>query len=190
MSSAAVPFTRPARRSSRAEDRKPETDLKAIARELAAVASYIAHLKSEIGALKVTELTGDRLPMANQELGRVVNATASATNAIMSAAEDLLALEAPTQEAYRQEVEARALAILEACSFQDLTGQRIAKVVEALGQLEKRLERFASAVQVRESETTDPEEASRQARKDALLLNGPQGEGEGVLQDEIDKLFA
>jgi chemotaxis protein CheZ len=63
-------------------------------------------------------------------------------------------------------------------------------VVEALQHVEKRLSRFASAVNARDtSDGPDPEDALRQARREVLMLNGPAAEGAGVKQDDIDKLF-
>jgi chemotaxis protein CheZ len=165
-------------------------DVKAVVQELAAVADYIRHIKSEIGTLRATELYRDRLPLAHEELGRVVSATASATNTIMAAAEAILGAEEPSPERYRERVETKLLEIFEACSFQDITGQRINRVVEALAQVEKRLGRFAHAVNVRDSaDAPDPEELLRQARREMLLLHGPQNEDVAVGQDAIDKLF-
>jgi chemotaxis protein CheZ len=166
----------------------PET--KAIVRELAVVAGYITRIKQEIGALRVNELCRDRIPTANEELGTVVKATASATHDIMAAAEEILGANEDSLEGYRARVEDKVLAIFEACSFQDITGQRISKVVEALGQLERRLGRFASALHVRDStEAPDPEDAARDASRESLMLNGPAAEGQGIAQDDIDKLF-
>jgi chemotaxis protein CheZ len=158
---------------------------------LAAVADYIARVKQEIGALRVNELCRDRIPSANEELGTVVRTTASATHDIMAAAEEILGADDTSLEGYRARVEAKMLAIIEACSFQDITGQRIAKVVEALGQLERRLERFANALHVRDGADgpADPEDARRDARRERLMLHGPAAEGQGIAQDDIDKLF-
>lgn len=180
----------PSAAASRPLKKAAPLDVQLVARELSAVADYIRHIKREIGALRANELCRDRIPMAHQELGSVVAATASATNTIMGAAEEILGAEEASPERYRDRVEAKLLEIFEACAFQDITGQRITKVVEALAQVEKRLERFASAVRVRDSaEAPDPEEALLAARREMLLLNGPQRDGEGVRQDDIDKLF-
>jgi chemotaxis protein CheZ len=166
-------------------------DAKVVVRELAAVADYIKHIKREIGALRANELCRDRIPMAHQELGSVVAATASATHTIMAAAEEILGSDEASLDRYRNRVEMKLLEIFEACAFQDITGQRIAKVLEALAQLEKRLNRFAEAVNVRDSaDAPDPEEALRAARREMLLLSGPAAAGQGIEQDDIDKLFA
>jgi chemotaxis protein CheZ len=185
--------SKPARPLAAVPDAKPadtDTDIQAIVRELAAVADYIGHMKQEIAALKPNELTQERIPTANDELGSVIQATASATHTIMEAAEEILGAGGLSDREYRALVETRILAIFEACSFQDITGQRIAKVLEAFGHVEKRLNRFAKAVKVNDSaEGPDPEEALRQARREVLLLNGPQNEEVAIKQDDIDALF-
>jgi chemotaxis protein CheZ len=147
-------------------------------------------MKQEIAALKPTELSRERIPSANDELGSVIQATASATHIIMAAAEEILGAGSLSDTDYRALVATRILAIFEACSFQDITGQRIGRVLEALEQFEKRLDRFAKAVNVRDSaDSADPEEALRQARREVLLLNGPQNEDVAIKQDDIDALF-
>lgn len=174
------------------DDQAPAASFDAgfVVRELTAVADYIKHIKSEIGALQANELYRDRIPMAHDELGSVVKATASATHTIMSAAEDLLGADENSIERYRERVQSRLVEIFEACAFQDITGQRIAKVLEALSQVERRLGRFVSAVNARDADALpDPEEALRQARREVLLLNGPQLDGEGVAQNDIDAMF-
>lgn len=169
---------------------EPMTDIGQIVRELGAVADYVSHIKKEIGALRANELYRTRLPGAHDELGNVVNATASATNTIMSAAEEILGYTENDFETYRNQVQTKVLEIFEACSFQDITGQRISKVVEHLGQVEKRLSHFAAAVNARDGDVApDFEDAARQTRKELLLLNGPADEGAGVSQDDIDSLF-
>jgi chemotaxis protein CheZ len=168
----------------------PGLDLYLIVRELASVADYIKHVRREIGMLRPNELCRDRLPTVHQELGSIVTATASATHTIMTAAEEVLGSPERTGDSYRTQVETKLLEIFEACSFQDITGQRIGRVMDSLNQLEKRLGRFADAVNARDTNVApDPEETLRQARREMLLLNGPQDEGSGIAQDDIDKLF-
>ena len=92
--------------------------------------------------------------------------------------------------AYKAMVEAKMMIIFEACSFQDITGQRIAKVVETLEHIESRVARFAEVMRDKELEGFLTEhERQRKERKDKLLLNGPQLEGEGVNQSLVDEMF-
>lgn len=156
--------------------------------ELVEIADYITHMRKEIAALRANEMSRDRIPMAHEELGSVVTATAGATNSIMEAAEAMIGL--PDGPGYRAAVEDHINTIFEACAFQDITGQRIAKVVEALRLFEQRLARFVDAVKARDSASSDPTERARRARADTLLLNGPQAVDATPSQDDIDALFA
>jgi chemotaxis protein CheZ len=194
MASAAIRKTQSsARARAKQQDDEPgdfQVDIKLIAQELTKVADYISKLKSEIGALRANEIYRTRLPGAHDELGNVVNATASATNSIMEAAEEILGYDDDDLETYRNRVQTRVLDIFEACSFQDITGQRISKVVEHLAAVEKRLSRFASAVNARDADVPpEPEEQVRQTRKEVFMLHGPNSDGDGVSQNDIDALF-
>jgi chemotaxis protein CheZ len=160
----------------------------AMVSELIQIAEYITHMRDEIAALRPNEMTRDRIPMAHEELGSVVQATAGATNRIMAAAEALLAL--PEGPAHRPVLEEHVGTIFEACAFQDITGQRISKVVDALQSFEQRLDRFIGAVRARDAAITDPAERARQERADKLMLNGPQAQQIAPSQDDIDALFA
>ncbi len=82
------------------------------------------------------------------------------------------------------------MVIFEACSFQDLTGQRISKVVETLEHIEARVSRFAAAIGAKDDpKGNTKEEEKRKKRKEDLLLNGPAKTGEGVSQDDVDALL-
>jgi chemotaxis protein CheZ len=165
-------------------------DMSEVVRELAAVAAYIGHIKLEIAALRANELYRDRIPMAHRELGGIVRTTATATNTIMTAAEEILGSDEASLECYRDRVESKLLEIFEACAFQDITGQRIEKVVNALVQVERRLGRFAHAVNARDAGAgSDPDDALRHARREVLLVHGPAEDGEGIAQADIDRMF-
>ena len=76
--------------------------------------------------------------------------------------------------------------IYEASSFQDITGQRITKVVRALQSLEEKLGSLVGAVVPQGAEAPPAEEPEG----DAALLNGPQLETAANSQTDIDALFA
>lgn len=156
--------------------------------ELVEIADYLTHLRDEIAALRANEMSRDRIPMAHEELDSVVAATAGATNTIMEAAEAMLGL--PDGPGYRDAVKERINTIFEACTFQDITGQRISKVVDALRVFEQRLDRFVGAVKARDAACSDPAEKARRERAETLLLNGPQAVAATPTQDDIDALFA
>jgi chemotaxis protein CheZ len=81
--------------------------------------------------------------------------------------------------------------VFEACSFQDITGQRIAKVVETLEHIEARVSRFADAIRARDvAAPLTEQERARAKRKASLLMHGPQLDGNGIDQGEVDALLA
>ncbi|MET0369691.1 MAG: protein phosphatase CheZ [Methylobacterium sp.] len=165
-----------------------EFESTAVVSELIQIAEYITHMREEIAALRANEMTRDRIPMAHEELGSVLDATAGATNRIMAAAESILNL--PDGPEARPDLEEHVGTIFEACAFQDITGQRISKVVDALQSFEQRLDRFIGAVRARDAAISDPAERARRERAAELMLNGPQAEEIATSQDDIDALFA
>ena len=158
--------------------------------ELREIAGYIESMRQKIGMLQVHELKNSRIPSAGQELGAIVKSTEQATNTIMECAEALMAADASDPAAYKALVDEKMMIIFEACSFQDITGQRIAKVVETLEHIETRIARFAEVMREKDLEGFLTErERKRNERKEKLMLNGPQLEGQGVAQTEVDQLF-
>jgi len=159
-------------------------------RELREIAGYIESMRHEIGALQVNDLKNNRIPAAGYELGAIVQATEQATNTIMECAESVMAADARDPAAYKAQVDAKMLVIFEACSFQDITGQRIAKVVETLQHIEERVSRFADVVNAKDIDGFMTEqERERAERKVKFLLDGPQLAGGGVDQAKVDEMF-
>ena len=157
---------------------------------LAEIAGYIDKLRKEIGALQANDLHRERIPAAGQELDAVVRATESATNTIMECVEAVLESDATDPATYKAFIEERMTVIIEACSFQDLTGQRIAKVVETLQHIEARVARFARETKVDDAHGhTSKQEAVEAKRKSKGLIHGPASSAEANSQAEIDKLF-
>ncbi|MDQ2081884.1 chemotaxis protein [Xanthobacteraceae bacterium Astr-EGSB] len=159
-------------------------------RELREIAGYIDSMRDQIGVLQVNEIKNSRIPAAGQELGAIVKATENATNTIMNCAEALMAADASDPVAYKALVDEKMMMIFEACSFQDITGQRIAKVVETLQHIEERVGRFANVMKAKDFEgfLTDSER-DRAARKERLFLHGPSLDGQGVDQSTVDKMI-
>src|ERR1043166_6200571 len=122
----------------------------AVHRELREIADYIKAMKAEIAGLHFNELKHTRLPAAGQELDAIVKATEAASNTIMECAEAVLAGDAG-DPAFKALVDEKMLIVFEACSFQDITGQRVAKVIETLEHIEARVSRFTDALRTRDT---------------------------------------
>jgi chemotaxis protein CheZ len=157
--------------------------------DLDRIASYVAHLRAEIDALGAHELHGVELPAAGKELVAVVEATETAANDILQGAEAVMTAQLPDSDAYKAFVNARMLALIEACSFQDLTGQRISKVCDALQRMQRRLARFAD---VARTNTPAPARAVHLPPAGAPGQTGVFAFGAArrpMSQSEIDQLF-
>ncbi|UEM01593.1 protein phosphatase CheZ [Skermanella rosea] len=150
----------------------------------------------EIAALRHPKAEQDRLVVAGEELAAIVSATEHATNGVLSAAE-LIERTAVKLKAKTDDPEGRAdldgimdavVSIFEACNFQDITGQRIGKVVRTLDFIE---ERVVNMIQTwgAEAFANLPTSVEVPVAEEAKLLNGPQLQGKAISQAEIDALF-
>ncbi len=163
-------------------------------KELDSLARYIQGAKSEISALCPDDIRDEHLPAATGQLDAIVAATEDATSTILDAAEKI---DAEASNLKAQAITDEVIRIYEACSFQDLTGQRISKVVATLKHIEERLDLLVSVFgdEVRAMRATAGDEAATDGKNkptgaDHDLLSGPQLPGEGNKQEEIDALLA
>src|SRR3954470_11257264 len=108
--------------------------------ELDLIHDAITRTKMEIAVLHGKSFEGDEMAKVNGELGAVVGGTEEATQQILAAAEaiDNAATaaakvgSADQQKQLMEEIGDNVVAIFEACNFQDLTGQRISKVMSTM----------------------------------------------------------
>lgn len=162
---------------------------KSIHQEFVYIADYIARTRTEISKLRPNDIKEQRIPTAGAELEAVVTDTERATETIMAEAEGLLDTRPTDLAAYKAQVDEAMMRVIEACSFQDLSGQRVSKVVESLRHVEKRVSRFAATMGVHDAEA-DEDEIAEAERKKKLHLNGPAIGGPEVKQDAIDEMIA
>ncbi len=158
--------------------------------ELEAIANEIARMKNEIVDLRAGDMKQNRIPQAGLELDAIVEATEAATHTIMSSAEDIMAADTDDVEAYQALVGDKMITIFEACAFQDITGQRISKVVSTLAYIDERVTSFVERLKIMDAEADPVEETAEERRKRELILHGPQAAGEGVSQDDIDAMLS
>ena len=153
--------------------------------EFRVIASYIAKAKEEIRELRPHDISHERIPTAGAELEAITRDTENATHTIMNSAEAIMGM-TPADPDYKAKVDDEVMKIFEACSFQDITGQRVSKVVNVLKQIEERVGRLADSLGIDDK----PAEMSEgEKRKADLLLNGPALNGPETRQDAIDAMF-
>jgi chemotaxis regulatin CheY-phosphate phosphatase CheZ len=160
-----------------------------IYRECRALSDYITNARKEIASLQPGDLESARIPRAGLELDAIVQQTEEATNTIMEAAEEIMGADPSDHDAYQATTNDAVMRIFEACSFQDITGQRISKVVETLSHIEKRVMELRNLLGVTEEDIEEAKEAAGPVSEDKKLLSGPALEGEGIDQGEVDALM-
>jgi chemotaxis protein CheZ len=147
-------------------------------------------LKSELLSLR------QMAQRIEQEINAINQATEKATHTIIGAAEQsdeniatfrsfisnnadaeilLSAMTASTQKIY------------EACAFQDITSQRAGKIIESLGYIEERIISIAELLDGDTYKSTMTTLSNK--TKGDKLLEGPQHEGKGLMQSDIDAQF-
>jgi len=155
--------------------------------EFSVIAGYIAKAKEEIREMRPHDISQERIPTAGAELEAITRDTENATHTIMNSAEAMMSFSIDDPKAYKAAVDDEVMKIFEACSFQDITGQRVSKVVNVLKQIEERVGRLANTLGVEDS-APRPMTAEEKRRQD-LLLNGPAIGGPETRQDTIDAMF-
>ena len=167
--------------------------------ELDLIHDAIGRTKHEIAVLYGKSFNGGEMSRATGELGAVVGGTEQATQQILEAAEAIdqaaaamARVNSPDQQKLlSEEIGERVISIFEACNFQDLTGQRIAKVMATMKFIESHITVMmdiwggVDAIRAHAPPMVDEREG------DARFLNGPKIEGDAghASQHDIDALF-
>lgn len=154
--------------------------------EVESLGAMIAATKAEIAALRVDDITACDIPFATDELDAIIAHTASATHAILESCETLDGVATRLDGEPALQLQGATTRIYEACSFQDITGQRITKVVNTLKTIEAKVGQIVFMFG-----DAGGEGAAAAGRSDeAALLNGPQLPAAAMDQSDIDKLLA
>lgn len=162
--------------------------------ELAELARFINEAKKEMRSFQPSELAEKGLPDASDQLDAIVKTTEQATTKIMDNCEEmqeqinaLRAAGAPDDALAK--FESGITHIFEACNFQDLTGQRIQKIVETLKKVEQHILRMVVVFGMQKKGDSLTEEQKTFLKEEADLLNGPQLPGQSLEQDDIDDIL-
>jgi chemotaxis protein CheZ len=155
--------------------------------EVEALGHTIACAKAEIAALRFDDITDNHIPFATDELDAIVEHTATATNAILTCCETLDDVAGRLSGEPAQKLQDATTRIYEACGFQDITGQRITKVVATLKTIE---EKVAFIVTTFGRGTPDEAGETATGATEEMLLNGPQHPTVAMDQSDIDRLLA
>lgn len=145
--------------------------------QLKRLADFIAKTRQELATLRPDEVKQEFIPKATDELDAIVEATASATNRIMDAADVIMEIAGKLAKEDSDRAMAAVTSIYEACTFQDITGQRVTKVVNMLKVIEGRIDNIVLALnEIDTSEGGAPVAAAERPVASAS-------------QDDIDAMF-
>ncbi|MBX9711574.1 MAG: protein phosphatase CheZ [Xanthobacteraceae bacterium] len=167
--------------------------------ELDLIHDAINRTKQEIAVLHGSSFSGDEMAKVTGELGAIVGGTEEATDQILAAAEaiDQAATALASGTSHDQharltaDISERVVGIFEACNFQDLTGQRISKVMNTMKFIEHHINVMmdiwggVDAIKAHAGPIVDTREG------DARFLNGPKSAGDigHASQNDIDAMF-
>lgn len=177
-------------------------------RELDLIHEAIRRTKQDIGGFDGSTFIGPQMARVGRELDAVIAGTEQATQSILKSAEDIdqiaNTLTSMIKGSYElglvQDLRDHVVRIFEASNFQDLTGQRIGKVIATLKFIEDHINRMQEIwASIEGAASPAPagsaELAAKKARPavpDAALLNGPKlaGDSGHASQADIDILFS
>lgn len=180
--------------------------------QLQKLAEFISKTRAELALLRPNEMKQQFIPKATDELDAIVEATASATHRIMDAADLIMTCAESAPDDVSAKINSAVTSIFEACTFQDITGQRVTKIVSMLKVIETRIDKMVEAVGegevvagVEKQAEEEPVSSSSQDEIDALFatgpsatnpdgtkgstLHGPALPGQGASQDDVDAIL-
>jgi chemotaxis protein CheZ len=111
----------------------------ALLHEVEELARTVANARAEIAALQADDITDSHIPSATDELDAIVAHTAAATDIILECCEKLDVLGPTLSGEAAQALQDVTTRVYEACSFQDITGQRTTKIVATLQAIERKV---------------------------------------------------
>ena len=170
-------------------------ELELLQAEILNLFNYIQRVRKEVAAITRSDEGNGRFDNMSDQLDAIVQATEDATNSIMEVVEqntdtiDKIREKTDNAEilALLDALENNSSNIFEACTFQDITGQRVTKIARSVTYVESRVNALIQIFGKEHIESVEVE--TEEQSEDEKLLKGPQLQGEGVTQDEIDKLF-
>ncbi|MGA0395144.1 MAG: hypothetical protein ACO3MW_13915 [Rhodospirillales bacterium] len=177
----------------------PETNKEDVLKaEISGLLRYMQRIRTEIAAMNRGRDEDHNFETMGKQLDAIVEATEKATDTIMNAMEQneesvakiKEGLDDPEKIALLDKIIDNGNVVFEACSFQDITGQRVTKIVKSITFVEERVNALLDIWGRDALDDVEVETDEEVKREQELLLRGPQLDGqETISQDEIDKLF-
>ncbi len=162
---------------------------------------YVSRLREEIATISNQGDDPTHFSGMTVQLDAIVDATENATNTILEATETVEDIanklrdesDPDARKALCDKLTEQTMQVMEACSFQDITGQRVAKVMGSLKFVAEHVgamvelwgrDEIEDLVKALSIESEEAEEVSEE-----VTLDGPALPGNAISQDDIDALF-
>jgi chemotaxis protein CheZ len=175
-------------------------DLNTLKSETGSIHRAITRTMQELASLHFGAFGNTGHGRASRELDAVVDSTERATQQILEAAESIdeaantlsASLKHEQEQALASDIRDHVVRIFEACNFQDLSGQRIAKVLATLTFVEDRVARMLAIWGGRDALKDYAAGAFAEHKTETKLVSGPKLKGDSghISQQEIDAMFA
>jgi chemotaxis protein CheZ len=173
-------------------------DLNRLKSETDSIHRAISRTMEELASLHFGAFSNNGEGRASRELDAVVNSTERATQQILEAVEAIdeaantlsASLRQDQEQALAGDIRDHVVRIFEACNFQDLSGQRIGKVLATLKFVEDRVARMLEIWGGHDA-LKDFVVPPSHANGDSKLMSGPKLDGDTghLSQYEIDSMF-
>jgi chemotaxis protein CheZ len=181
------------------DDQITAGDLNKLKNETDAIHRVVSHTMREFANLHFGAFGDTGHGRARRELDAVVDSSQQATQQILEAAEAIdeaantlsASLKNGQDQALTSDIRDQVVRIFEACNFQDLGGQRIAKVVATLTFVEDRIARMLDIWGGRDALMNSAAVAPAAPNSPAKMVSGPKLSGDPghISQQEIDAMF-
>jgi chemotaxis protein CheZ len=181
------------------DDQITAGDLNTLKNETDAIHRVVSHTMQEFANLHFGAFGDTGHGRARRELDAVVDSSLQATQQILEAAEAIdeaantlsASLKNGQDQALTSDIRDQVVRIFEACNFQDLGGQRIAKVVATLTFVEDRIARMLDIWGGRDALMKSAAVAPAAPNSAAKMVSGPKLSGDPghISQQEIDAMF-
>jgi len=168
-----------------------------LSRQIVQLYEYMERIKSEVAAVKHPNAPIDHFNKAADQLNAIVEATENATNTIMEATEATSSIAESLKDRIRiaevsddlDKIIENSNHVFEACTFQDITGQRIGKIVKTMNLLEGTLSSLVVIIG-KDSIAALPVRVDEDPKDGEVSMDGPALDGEeSVSQADIDAMF-
>jgi chemotaxis protein CheZ len=183
-----------------ARDQITVGDLNKLKSETDNIHRAITRTMQELASLHFGAFGSEGQGRASRELDAVVDSTERATQQILEAAESIdeaantlsASLKREQEQALTSDIRDQVVRIFEACNFQDLSGQRITKVLATLTFVEHRVARMLEIWGGRDVINSHAPATPAEREAESKLTSGPKLKGDSghVSQQEIDAMFA